>query len=69
MEEPKGKIPFDELEMIISFYCPAILEDYLEHKSICQDLGSRTLHAQLFPPDSGGEKADLTESLEIRLFP
>ncbi len=61
--EPKesvtGRIPFEEIDMLFSFYAPSLYEEAIALIKICQGYGELSLQANISRPPTEGERKEL----------
>jgi hypothetical protein len=62
-DEQEGRMPFEELDMLFSFYVPSLALKAREIIESCQEYGSLSIKARIFTPNSEAEKNELTGNL------
>lgn len=62
------RIPFEELDMLISFYSPKLVPDVKNLVTVCQNYGSTSVDVEFRTPESKEDREALLEKVNEQYF-
>lgn len=62
-EENSERVPFEELEMLFSFYIPSLEIDAKQLIEVCQEFGAAVVKAKVWTPEDDADKKKLWDEL------
>lgn len=63
-DKAEGRLPFEELDMLFSFYVPSLAPKAKELVELCQSYGTSSVETKLAPPRTREEKTTRLKTLK-----